>query len=126
MNGGRSPATDSPMKQPFSDLFETLKSGGPDSRILDDLARVAGGAVNIVSGFQQQIRDEIQTRFDDMAARMDLVPRDDLARAEARIEKLEREVAALMKNAAPSKKTATKKKPAVKKPATKKPAAKKK
>lgn len=58
---------------------------GPDPRILDDIARVAGGAVNIVSGLQQQIRDDLRSRVDDMAARMDLVPREELDRALAMI-----------------------------------------
>ena len=60
----------------------------PDAKILDDIARVAGGAVNILSGVQQQIRDEIHARMDDAASRMDLVPREDLDRAMAMIAKL--------------------------------------
>lgn len=75
-----------------------MKPIGPDSKILDDIARVAGGAVNILSGLQQQIRDDVRSRFEEMATRMDLVPREDLERAEARIAKLEEQVAALMKN----------------------------
>ncbi|PJB71503.1 MAG: hypothetical protein CO093_05005 [Alphaproteobacteria bacterium CG_4_9_14_3_um_filter_47_13] len=58
---------------------------GADPKILDDIARVAGGAVNIFSGLSQQIREEIKSRVDDMASRMDLVPREDLERAEAMI-----------------------------------------
>jgi len=68
---------------------------GPDPKILDDIARVAGGAVNILSGLQQQIREEIKARLEEMADRMDLVPREDMARAEARIASLEKRVAAL-------------------------------
>ena len=88
---------------------------GPDPKILDDIARVAGGAVNI--GMQQQIREEIKSRMDDMAHRMDLVPREDLDRAMAMIAALEKRVEALensgknteKKSAAPQKKdTATK------------------
>lgn len=90
---------------------------GPDPKILDDIARVAGGAVNIASGMQQQIREEIKSRMDDMAHRMDLVPREDLDRAMAMIAALEKRVEALenrgknteKKSAAPQKKdTATK------------------
>ena len=80
---------------------------GPDPKILDDIAKAAGGAVNILSGMQQQIREEIKTRMDDMAARMDLVPREDLDRAEAMIEKLRKQQAA--KKAPAAKKTAAKK-----------------
>ena len=91
---------------------------GPDPKILDDIARVAGGAVNILSGLQQQLRDEIKSRIDEMADRMDLVPREDLDRAEARISALEKRISFLEKAAGT--------KTAPKKPATKKPAAKKK
>ena len=59
-----------------------------DPRLLDDIARVAGGAVNIVSGLQQQLREDMRSRMDDIADRADLVPRDDLERAEAMIQKL--------------------------------------
>lgn len=59
-----------------------------DPRLLDDIARVAGGAVNIVSGLQQQLREDLRSRMDDMADRADLVPRADLERAEAMIQKL--------------------------------------
>lgn len=59
-----------------------------DPRLLDDIARVAGGAVNIVSGLQQQLREDMRSRMDSMADRADLVPRADLERAEAMIAKL--------------------------------------
>lgn len=59
-----------------------------DPRFLDDIARVAGGAVNIVSGLQQQLREDMKSRVDDLANRADLVPREDLERAEAMIQKL--------------------------------------
>lgn len=59
-----------------------------DPRLLDDIARVAGGAVNIVSGLQQQFREDMKSRVDDFANRADLVPREDMERAEAMIQKL--------------------------------------
>ena len=54
-------------------------------KILDDVARVAGGAVSVFSGLQKQIKDEIKTHIEDIAARMDLVPREDLDRVEAMV-----------------------------------------
>ncbi len=63
-----------------------------DPRFLDDIARVAGGAINIVSGLQQQVREDIRSRMDDMATRADLVPREDLDRAESMILKLRQRV----------------------------------
>lgn len=77
---------------------------GPDARILDDIARVAGGAVNILSGMQQQIREEIKARMEDMANRMDLVPREDVDLLQARIDSLEARLATLEKGGAPKKK----------------------
>lgn len=69
----------------------------PDSRFFDDVARVAGGAVNIVSGMQQQIRDEIRIRVEEMAAKMDLVPREDFEHVESMVQKLRTEQEALIK-----------------------------
>ena len=83
---------------------------GPDPKLFDDIARVAGGAVNLFSGLQQQIQADIKSRIDDLAARMDLVPREDLERAEARITALEKKVAALSEKKTATKKTAGKKK----------------
>lgn len=93
---------------------------GPDPKILDDIARLAGGAVNVASGLHQQIGDEIKTRMEDMAARMDLVPREDLdqalsmiARQQEKTDALEKRIASLesrkgqqSKKKAPAKKTA--------------------
>lgn len=69
----------------------------PDSKILDDIARVAGGAVNVVSGLRQQIRDEVRTRFEELAARMDLVPREDFEQVEDMVKKLRLEQEELIK-----------------------------
>lgn len=77
---------------------------GSDSRIFDDIARMAGGAVNILSGVQQQIREEIRARMDDMASHMDLVPREDMDALRARIDALESRIETLEKNRAPKKK----------------------
>ena len=90
----------------------------PDPRILDDIARVAGGAVNIFSGLHQQIHDDIRARIEDMAAKLDLVPRDDFDRLAGAVDKLRKRVdeleaalsVAVGKKAtkAPAKKPATK------------------
>ncbi len=81
---------------------------GPDPKIFDDIARVAGGAVNILGGLQQQIHEEIKSRMEEMASKMDLVPREDVNRAESRIDALEKRVKALEgKKKTPSKKKAS-------------------
>ncbi len=58
------------------------------NKIFDDITQLAGGAAGLLNGVQQQIRDDIKARVDDMATRMDLVPRDDFERLEAMVEKL--------------------------------------
>ncbi len=60
-----------------------------DPRILDDLAKVAGGAINVLSGVRQQIESEVKARVEEIAARMELVPREDVDRLEAMIAKLQ-------------------------------------
>ena len=91
---------------------------GSDKKVLDDIARVAGGAVNIISGLQQQVRDDMRARVEEMAARLDLVPRDDFEQARAMIAKLSKQVDALesrlddlegKKKKSPAKKTGKKK-----------------
>ena len=58
----------------------------PD-QIIDDIAQLAGGAAGLLSGVQQQIRDDIKARVEEMAANLDLVPRDEFERVEAMLEK---------------------------------------
>lgn len=66
-------------------------------KVLDDIARVAGGTVSVLSGVSRQVREEIKVRIEDMAAEMDLVPREDLERLEALVEQQEKRIAALEK-----------------------------
>lgn len=61
-------------------------------KILDDIARVAGGTVSVFSGLSQNIRDDIKARIDEMADRLDLVPREDFESLEQRVEALEKEL----------------------------------
>lgn len=93
-----------------------MKTMKPDPRFLDDLARVAGGAVNVFSGLQQQIRDEMRSRFEDMASHMDLVPREDFDQLAAMTGKLRQKIDALEKRL---EKLEDKKAPTAKKPAPK-------
>lgn len=52
-------------------------------KILDDIARVAGGTVSVFSGMTRNLREEIRSRIDEAATRLDLVPREDFERLEA-------------------------------------------
>lgn len=75
-------------------------------RLLDDIARLAGSAVGSLGQVGGQIKDDLRARVDDMALRMDLVPREEFERLEAmlsaariqqadmltRIEKLEKQL----------------------------------
>ncbi len=51
-------------------------------KILDDIARMAGGGASIISGLGKQFREDMRARLDDLAVRLDLVPRDDFERLE--------------------------------------------
>jgi BMFP domain-containing protein YqiC len=72
-----------------------MKIPGPDPKMLDDLARVAGGAVNVLSGLQDQIRNDVRARMEEMATRLDLVPRDELDQAKGMIAKLRTQIQSL-------------------------------
>ena len=68
-----------------------------DPKILDDVARVAGGALNVAGGMKQQIKEDARSRMEEMAVRMDLVPREDMDQAMAMIRKLQERVEDLEK-----------------------------
>lgn len=86
-------------------------------KVLDDIARFAGGAASVAGGLSKQIKDEVRSRFDDMAARMDLVPREDFERLEEMLKEARLQQDALVKRVdALEGKKAPKKKPAPKKP----------
>ncbi len=65
---------------------------GAKDKVLDDIARVAGGTVSVFGGLSRSIREEIKSHIDEMAQRMDLVPREDLEALEIRIEALEKQL----------------------------------
>jgi len=54
--------------------------------ILDDIAKVAGGAAGTL--IRQQIKNDVKARVEEVAMRLDLVPREDLDRVEALLEKV--------------------------------------
>jgi BMFP domain-containing protein YqiC len=95
-----------------------------ENRLFDDLARMANGAINTLSGVREEIENRLRERVERWLAEMDMVPREEFeaikevaqkARAEqedlaAKMALLERKVAAL---SATSEKAAAKpKKPA--------------
>ncbi len=54
-----------------------------NGQIIDDIARVAGGAMNIIGGVKQHVREDVKARVEDIATDIDLVPREDFERVEA-------------------------------------------
>lgn len=55
--------------------------------ILGDIAQLAGGAAGLIGEAGEQFREDIKARIEDVADRMDLVPREDLDRVEATLQK---------------------------------------
>lgn len=93
------------------------------NRVLDDLAKVAGGAVSTMAGIKGEVDTLVRQQLERLMAQMDAVPRDEFeavkavaVKARAEQEKLEKRLARLearlAKGASP--KTAAKKKPAAK------------
>ena len=73
-----------------------------DNRLLDDLARVAGGALGALSGVRGEVEARLKEQFRRILGEMDTVSREDFevirevaANARAEQEKLEARVAAL-------------------------------
>src|SRR5690606_22968838 len=60
-------------------------------RILDDVARFAGGAVSALGGIRRQVKDEVRARVDEFAQKLDLVPREDFERLELMLYKAREE-----------------------------------
>ena len=88
------------------------------NRLLDDLARVATGALGTLSGVREEVEAQFRQRFERVLDQMDLVSREEFdavkamaAKARAEQEALEARVAALeakLESAAAKPKTARK------------------
>ena len=99
---------------------------------LDDLAKVASGALGVAAGMRGEIEARLRDQFEQVLSRFDLVTREEFeavkamaakAREEQEVlaDRLSRLEAALAEAGQPAKPA---KKPAAKRPAAKKPAAK--
>ena len=78
------------------------------NRVLDDIAKVAGGAASVLTGVKEEIEALGRARFERLLAAMDLVTRDEfeavramLAKARAEQERLAARIDALEKARAP-------------------------
>ena len=54
-----------------------------DNRLLDDLARMANGALNTLSGVREEIEARVRERVERMLVDMDMVPRDEFEAVKA-------------------------------------------
>lgn len=68
-----------------------------ENRILDDLARVAGGAFGAVAGLRTEIEDMVKQRLERLLADLDHVPREEFDAVKAMAEKARTEQEALQK-----------------------------
>jgi len=100
------------------------------NRLLDDLAKVAGGAASSFSGLKSEIENMIRQQMQRLLSDADVVPRDEFdaikavaIKARMEQEKLEQRLSALESQLAPQKaeKTATKSKAKPKSTGTAKP-----
>jgi BMFP domain-containing protein YqiC len=66
-----------------------------DSKLLDDLARVAGGAASLISTVRRQIRSDLRGRMDSYTDRMDLASRSEIERLQALVASFRSEQEAL-------------------------------
>lgn len=57
------------------------------SEIFDDITKLAGGAAGTLNSVREQVKNDIKARVEEAAMRLDLVPREDLDRVEALLEK---------------------------------------
>jgi len=87
-----------------------------ENRLFDDLARMANGALNTLSGLREEIENRVRERVERMLADMDMVPREEFdavkavaqtARTEqealaAKVAELERRVSELAGTAKPA------------------------
>jgi BMFP domain-containing protein YqiC len=94
-----------------------------DNRLFDDLAKVAGGAVSLLSSVRKQIEADTMTHLNGFAGKLDLAERKELDRLIAMVGqlRLEQEHIKLRLDALEGKKPASKKtvKTSVKKPTPK-------
>jgi len=67
-----------------------------ENRLFDDLARMANGALNTLSGLREEIENRVRERVERMLADMDMVPREefDAVKAVAQTARTEQEALA--------------------------------
>jgi BMFP domain-containing protein YqiC len=94
-----------------------------DNRLLDDLARMANGALNTLTGLREEIENRVRERVERLLADMDLVQREEFEAVRAMAQKAREEqedlaarVAALEEATGGGKRAGRPRKPAEAKP----------
>lgn len=64
-------------------------------KILDDIGQIAGDFVGTISNARSVAKDNVQARIDEIALRLDLVPRHEFERLEILVQSLSEKVGAL-------------------------------
>ncbi len=62
------------------------------NKIFEDLSQLAGSAAGLMNDMQKQMRDDVKTRVEELATRLDLVPREDFEKLEAQVDDLQRRI----------------------------------
>ena len=73
-------------------------------RILDDVTLAVSSGASVLRGAKEGLRRDVRSRIDELALRLDLVPRADFERLEQLVDTLEQRIAALENNTKNSKK----------------------
>jgi BMFP domain-containing protein YqiC len=73
-----------------------------ENRLLDDLARMANGALNTLSGVREEIESRVRERVERMLADMDMVPREEFEAVREMAQKARSEQEEIAAKAAPA------------------------
>ena len=65
------------------------------NQILNDLAKMAGGGVGLLGDVGRSMRQDFKARIEELAVRLDLVPREDFESVQAGLESALSEIKAL-------------------------------
>ncbi|MCK6418248.1 MAG: accessory factor UbiK family protein [Alphaproteobacteria bacterium] len=71
---------------------ESIKNLGERGAFISDLARMAGGGASLMNGISRSLREEIKSRVEDFASRLNLVPREDFESVQAGLDHALREI----------------------------------
>jgi len=59
------------------------------NKIFEDLSQLAGSAAGLMNDLQGQIREDVKTRVEELATKLDLIPREEFERLEDQVKDLQ-------------------------------------